>query len=214
MPQPTQHLAYGRYTGTNMSIIDMLASICFPLPRSHIVGGPNWIRTERFNIVAKADGTPSRDQIFAMLRSLLEDRFQLVVHTEQRQGEIYDLILARSDGQLGPNLRRSTPDCTPRGTAPTADGAPQPPPCPAANYPGHITGKAMAMLTPMLATWLDQREVRDRTGLSGRFDVDLIFTPDRPSRLPPNAPDDLTRAVQAIDPNGPSLLTALREQLG
>ena len=80
------------------------------------------------------------------------------------------------------------------------------------------TSITLPTLARMLMPQLEQREVRDKTGLDGRFDVELTYTPDRTPRIPPNAPDDLRRAIEAIvatiDPNGPSLFTAVQEQLG
>ena len=70
------------------------------------------------------------------------------------------------------------------------------------------------MIAGTLAVWTDGRDVRDRTGLTGLYDIELTWTPDRLNPLPPNAPADLVRAREAIDPNGPSLFTAVQEQLG
>src|ERR1044071_7378554 len=66
-------VAAGRYTGTNVSVEDLLAAIYAPIARSHI-SGPEWIRSERFDIVAKAEGTPSAREMFGMLHSLLIER--------------------------------------------------------------------------------------------------------------------------------------------
>jgi uncharacterized protein (TIGR03435 family) len=72
----------------------------------------------------------------------------------------------------------------------------------------------MVDLAGMLEPWTEQRIVRDRTGLTGRYDVELTWTPDRLAPLPPNAPEAVVRAREEIDPNGPALSTALQEQLG
>jgi bla regulator protein blaR1 len=72
----------------------------------------------------------------------------------------------------------------------------------------------MAELARMLDVFTDQRTVRDRTGLTGQYELELTWTPERLGPLPLNAPDEVVRAREAIDPNGPSLLTALQEQLG
>src|SRR5579862_782396 len=69
-----QSIAAGRYTGTNLSVADLLATIYSPLPRSRVTGGPPWMRTDRFDIAAKAEGTPSAAEIVRMLRSLLQER--------------------------------------------------------------------------------------------------------------------------------------------
>src|SRR4029077_5024679 len=157
----------------------------------------------RFDITAKAEGNIPSEQIVAMLRALLTERFKLAVHTDKRDGDVYDLDVARIDGRLGPMLQRSTANCMPVDGSPPPSGQQASARCPGGTYPGKIKATAitMTMLTRMLSPWLDQREARDRTGLSGLFDIDVTFTPDRAPRLPPNAPDDLVRAVQAIDPN-------------
>jgi len=197
-------IAGGRYVGTNLSVMDLLAQI-YRLPRSRFVGGPGWISTTRFDIVATFEGTLSAPEILDRVHALLNERFRLVVHTEKREGEVYDLVLARNDGQLGPMLRPSN-DCR---SAPT-------PQC-GSNYPGKFIGSGVPLiaLTSALGFWTDQREVRDRTGLTGFFDIQLTWAPDRPlGPLPPNAPDEVVRAREAIDWNGPSLFTAVQEQLG
>jgi uncharacterized protein (TIGR03435 family) len=67
----------------------------------------------------------------------------------------------------------------------------------------------------LLMLWVEgRREVRDETGLTGSFEVTLNWTPDRFPQQPLDAPPEIGRAVAAIDPNGPSLLTAVQEQLG
>jgi len=183
-----------RYTGTNLSVKDLLAGIYAPLPRARIVGGPNWINTDRFDIVATAEGALRYPDVTEMIRSLLAQRFQLVVHSEVREGDVYDLKVARSTAELGPRLLPPKPEC--------AVASPDRSRCP------------MAELARMLDPFTEQRTVRDRTGLTDRYDVQLTWTPDRLGPLPPNAPEEVIRAREAIDPNGPALSTALQEQLG
>jgi bla regulator protein blaR1 len=66
----------------------------------------------------------------------------------------------------------------------------------------------------MLMSWVeDHREVRDQTGLTGTFDMDMKWTPDRLPVAPPDASPELLRALRSIDPAGPSLFTALQEQI-
>lgn len=133
---------------------------------------------------------------------------------------MYNLILARSDGRLGPMLRQSTVDCqAQRAIAASASGAGLPiqiPACPISNYPGRFVGTSipLTVLARMLVVWVDGRDVLDRTGLTGLYDIDLTWTPERLGPLPPNVPAEVLRAREAIDPNGPSLFTAVQEQLG
>jgi uncharacterized protein (TIGR03435 family) len=95
-----------------------------------LVGGPPWINSDRFDIEAKLEGGgPLSPQVIqSVLRQILEERFALKVHRETRELPIYALVVARSDGRLGPNLKPSSPECatlmTSRGggPAPGPDG--------------------------------------------------------------------------------------------
>jgi uncharacterized protein (TIGR03435 family) len=212
----------GRFLATNQTLRELLP-FAFGLPQMtaniRIVGGPKWIDFDRFDIVAKADGTPSPQEMGAMLRTLLNDRFKLAAHTETRELPIYTLVMAKSDGAYGPRLRRSDVsevDCAARRAA-VRRREPVPPPQPGKppvcgggrTVPGRITavGWSMDQLVTSLAPFAG-RVVLERTGLGGLFDLEIEWTPDQMPRQPPDDPEPLR-----IDPNGPSLFTALQEQL-
>ena len=80
-------------------------------------GGPDWLDADRFDVEATAPGVPDSPRgtfpspLLAMLRSLLEERFQLQTHFEAKELPVFALVLARRDGTLGPRLRRRTVDC-------------------------------------------------------------------------------------------------------
>ena len=76
-------------------------------PVQEFAGGPDWINTAHFDIEARTDGNPSQEQMLEMLRTLLADRFKLVVHKEMIDSPVYALTLARRDGRLGPRMRRA-----------------------------------------------------------------------------------------------------------
>jgi bla regulator protein blaR1 len=218
----------GRFNAVNLPLWDLIRQ-AYALQRTQIVGAPEWTETARYDIVAKAEadipragpGAPIGPLNF-MLQDLLEDRFKLRAHRETREMPIYALMLARNDKQLGDGLRPSTVDCAAmRGRGARAGMPPGPPPgplvpgerptCGMLFAPNQVMagGVSLAQLTPMLSQ-LTQRIVVDRTGLEGNFDVSLTFTPERmPQGPPPPGAPPLT-----IDPNGPSLFTALQEQLG
>jgi uncharacterized protein (TIGR03435 family) len=213
----------GRFLATNQTLRELMP-FAFGLPQMtaniRIVGGPKWIDSDRFDVVAKANGTPSPQEMGAMLRTLLKDRFKLSAHTETRELPIYTLVMAKSDGAYGPGLRRSDVsevDCAARRAA-VRRREPVPPPQPGKppvcgggrTVPGKITGVGWSMeqLVTSLAPFAS-RVVLERTGLSGLFDFEIEWTPDQPPRQPPDDPEPLR-----IDPNGPSLFTALQEQLG
>jgi uncharacterized protein (TIGR03435 family) len=188
------------------------------LPRALIIGGPEWINTDRFDVDAVATNPLTRDQARLMLRTLLAERFKLAVHTESRELPVFALVLARPDGRLGPELHRSDVDCAaPRDSTPPPPPN-QAPPCVMGFGFGRLSAKGMTVteLATMGLSRSAGRTVVDRTGLRGPFDWTLTWTPDN---LPPRAagtPDDqpITVNGQRIDPNGPSLVTALQEELG
>jgi uncharacterized protein (TIGR03435 family) len=225
----------GRFNATNVTL-KMLIGMAYgtpqPLPDAQLIGGPKWIDSDRFDVVAKAAGDPQFGpngppaQMYPMIRTLLADRFKLAVHHETRELPIYALMLARSDGRLGAQMKPAAVDCAAlrgaRGNAP-----PPIPPAPGERLacgirmsPGNLTagGTTMAQLATVLARFVD-RVIVDRTALTANFDIDLTWTPDRlpqggpglqggPGGAPPAPP------VAAIDPNGPSIFTAVQEQLG
>jgi len=182
-----------------------------------IVGGPEWINSDRFDIVAKAADDAPPAQMLLMVRALLADRFKLAVHTETREIPIYALVMARSDGRPGPQLRPAAVDCAAIFAAARGRGAPPPAPAPPGDRPTcgmrTVPGRMMAggYALPDVARNLSNftgRMVVDKTGLTGTFDLDLTWTPDQIPQgpVPPGAP--------AIDANGPSIFTAVQEQLG
>src|SRR5205823_2354881 len=134
------------------------------------------------------------------------------------------LVLARSDGKLGPQLKKSDVDCAAtmaaargRGRGPVGPPAMQPgqpPPCGIRVGMGTMAvgGQPMSQFANSLATFAG-RIVVDKTSLPGAYDFMLTWTPDQVAQRPPGAPDALVNGVP-IDPNGPSLFTAVREQLG
>ena len=223
----------GRFNAVNVALWDLIRQ-AYNLQRSQLVGGPDWLETARYDIVAKAEseiprggpGAPIGPLNF-MMQDLLEDRFKLKAHRETREMPIYALVLARSDQKLGQGLRPSTADCEAfrgrgRGGAAGPGAGPAGPPramftpgerptCGMMVGPGQVAagGIPISQLTVMLSQYT-QRIVVDRTGLKGNFDIDLTFTPDRMPQgpLPPGV------QLPPIDPNGPSIFTAIQEQLG
>src|SRR5262245_25574825 len=89
--------------------IELLITTAYPhIGRTEIIGAPDWIKSERFDINATAGRQTTSAEVQAMLRALLVERFQFVAHEESRDRPAYALKLARADGRLGPDLRRST----------------------------------------------------------------------------------------------------------
>jgi len=145
-----------------------------------------------------------------MLRAMLADRFKLVVHAETKEQPIYALVLARADGRLGPQMKPSTVDCTPPTTP---ERGPQTSACgtntSVSNNSGTLkgTGRLLADIAETLGNFVADRMVIDRTGLTGRFDIELKWTPDNLAAGP-------AATGTATVPDGASVFTAIQEQLG
>jgi uncharacterized protein (TIGR03435 family) len=191
--------------------------------------------TAKFDITAKIAGnvTLGQKDLPPLLRTLLADRFKLKVHTESRELPLYDLVLARDDKRLGPDIRPSKSDCAradeliaeqsaaiAQGDLSSAVGKPRP--CTVATDPSggpmnimlRGDGQEMRQIAEFLSQ-LTGRTVRDKTGLTGRYDFDM--------RMDLQAVLALAQRMGAIIPaaaanipqsDGSSVMTALNEQLG
>jgi uncharacterized protein (TIGR03435 family) len=175
-----------------------------------IEGGPAWITSERYQINAKAEGDASPEMMMGpMMQALLEDRFKLKMHRETREVPVYALTVAKGGLKLKPFLEGS---CTPSYDGPRVPG--QPPLCKArasSKGPNLITidGQGMTLdefsgleLTASAFGFKLDRPLINRTELAGRFDFHLEF-----------AIDDV-RGAASSDVAGPSIFTAVQQQLG
>ncbi|HTM04288.1 MAG TPA: TIGR03435 family protein [Vicinamibacterales bacterium] len=201
----------GRFTAKGVSLQDLLV-FAYDVQPYQIVGGPAWLDVDRWDVTAAGAPEPRASTLLA-LQQLLGDRFSLAVRRETREMPVYALTLARGDGRLGPGLKRSDFDCEAaqaearrtRVVAPEARTR-----CFANGRVGSIQmgGTSMSVLAPMLSTRL-QRTVVDRTGLTGPWDLTLTYRPEiAAGAAAPNS------APSTVDPNAPSLFTAVQEQLG
>jgi len=112
--------AAGRFTATNVTVRQLIETAYrrHAFDQREISGGPAWMYTDRFDVVAKAptehvfdsDGSPR--QTWVMLRRLLADRFKLKVRRENREQPVYVIVVASGGGKLGPQLTRSSIDCS------------------------------------------------------------------------------------------------------
>jgi uncharacterized protein (TIGR03435 family) len=205
----------GRVSASNNSLRNIIRN-AYNVQHYQIIGGPEWITTVRWDINAKAPDDAPPQQLLVMLRALLADRFKLVVREEVREMPVYALILARTDGRLGTQLRASAMDCAAlfaaakakgETPAPTTNGRPT---CGTRTTRGNMmtTGVTMADLARNLAPFT-ARPVLDKTGLTGAFDVELAWTPEQG----PLGPEG-TAAAAPPSTDGVALYTALQEQLG
>jgi uncharacterized protein (TIGR03435 family) len=179
----------------------ILIAAAYNLSPQAISGGPAWVDSDRYDIVAKAPGEvrPNLNEQMAMLRKLLEDRFQLTFHREAKELKVYALTIAKG----GQKLKESTasPDASPEG----------PPPPVFVMFPQLVRLPArnatMAELASVMQRAALDYPVLDRTGLSARYDFDLEFAPDETvfgGALGKGA-DDAAK---------PGLFAALQQQLG
>jgi uncharacterized protein (TIGR03435 family) len=186
---------------------------------------PDWIADERFDIDARAGTDVPVRLMRQMLRQLLVDRFTMQSHTEMRQVDLYHLVLARGDGKLGPRLRSSSGVCdgwSAQSAAARLGETPPPQPKQSAGAtpcgmtagvrPGtylrtfSFGGQDLSSLATMLTGFVGTRVI-DRTGLTGRFDIELSWADTSDGRgIPLDANDAQGRA--------PSLQNALEDQLG
>jgi uncharacterized protein (TIGR03435 family) len=179
----------GNFSAT-YATVKLLIEYAYSLPQTQVIGGPEWLNSSRFDIKAKTSASLS-DQLHnlpsnqgkldkrLMLRSLLADRFKLTAHQETRELPIFALVVAKS----GPKLDKSD------------EGAPI-----VRGWGGHITVEGGDNTVTNFAAELSKRVGRivlDKTGIKGRYSIDLDWSEDND-----------------IDDDAPSLFTAIREQLG
>jgi uncharacterized protein (TIGR03435 family) len=206
LPDGTQIMA-------NVAISQFITAAA-PVPVRDVIGLPDWANSERYDVTVKppADSTP--EQRRQMWQVVFADRMKLAAHVEDRERDTFALVLARSDGRPGPQLKPSTLDCTP----PPPGSPPSPPPpdffgpesamkrCGALYGQGSIVsgGITMDRLVPSLRG-LAGREVNNRTGLQGNYAFTLTFSTPRTPGASPDAP---------LPGDPPEFFTALQEQLG
>ncbi len=181
------------YVAQNVPI-KLMISLMFEIPMRQIKGAPGWTESDRYDIEAKAEhGGYSKDELHAMFRSLLEDRFNLKFHQEAKEGKVYALTVDKA------------------GVKMTVNTSPQD-----YNIPITFSGFSnVGRRVPMkyLCWWLGQqlereeRPVIDKTGLTGNYDFTLQFVPDRLTDTPK---ESLPAELQ----DSPTIFDALREQLG
>ena len=207
--------------------VRVLMQNAYAVPPFQIEGGPTWMDADRYAVDAKAGENASRAQIFLMLQSLLEERFQLRTHREARELPVYTLVAARSglrlqspkEGGCVSPVADAPPEWAEGSMAgrmsPPQPGQPPSPRCGSVNVllassgarmqGGQVT---MPEFVRVLSTVLD-RTVIDKSGFSGLFDVRLDFLPDAATpALPAPPPDPAGPSV------GSSIFDAVQQQLG
>jgi uncharacterized protein (TIGR03435 family) len=194
VPGPGGMPVGGRYFASNVTLRDLVLR-AYSLHDAMLDGGPDWQRSRRFDIQAQAaDPVAGMTAMLPMVKTLLADRFKLRVHSERREMPIYALVVARDDGQLSPNITRSTADCS-KAEQELAEAGPgavgkllqagQGVPCAIMPVsPSRVAGAATLRADSMSMAGLAQfvtpsagRIVQDRTGLSGLYDWEITYNP-------------------------------------
>lgn len=209
----------GRYTASNVTV-KMLIQQAYDLKDYQISGGPTWLTSDRYDIVAKAE-TPNIDheRLKVLLQSLLAERFKIQVHRETKELPIYALVV----GKNGPKLHESEVKPSTPGGAGGASAGGGTAGILSAAIPrgGSGGGKFSFQMAPIstLVSMLSQqlgRVVLDKTGLTGKYDITLEYALDETQRgmmfggMAPPATDSPLPA----DTSRPSIFTAVQEQLG
>ena len=207
----------GQMTVSNNSLFNLIRN-AYNTQRYEMVPGPNlpsWIDSDRWDILAKppAGAAEVQEQMQLRLRSLLEDRFKLKARREIREMPIYELVIARADGQLGPQIKKSGDECAAVGRAREAGVAP--PPLPPGGFCGTRTNNGtVSMKGVPLSNFVRNlggmtgRFIIDGTGLAGPYDLDLQWTPD------PATAGAVPQGQPGPGGDGASLFAAIQEQLG
>jgi uncharacterized protein (TIGR03435 family) len=207
IPEPHEHNSIwsspfdGHFKASNVSLI-MLIHWAFEMPDTRILSAPGWASTTRFNIDAEADSSidaqmkglssdAGRQQKEKMVQALLADRFRLVMHKETRELPIYALVVTKGGPKFGTIKEQGT-------TVNTGNG--------------RIEVQASNSVAAFAEELSDVvgRDVIDKTGIQGRYDLKLKWTPDDRAAPLSNASGGDASATDS----GPSIFTALQEQLG
>lgn len=185
-----------RYIATHAPLRLFLTTV-YRIKADQVTGGPGWIDTALFDMDARAARPSTMEELHAMLKDLLAERFQLRTHFETKERPVYILTAARVKG-LTPHPAGSAGD-------PTI--------APSMSKPLHVELKATAASMDYFAyslTTLLDRPVLDKTGLTGQYDFTVSYTAEL---APGISPDRLVNGAP-LDTSGPSIFDALRDQLG
>ena len=187
-------------TTTNVTVSWMI-KLAYNVHANQVSGGPAWLDSERYDTVGRSDtpGEPSRDQMKLMIQKLLADRFQLRFHTEKRELPVYAMVVAGG----GPKLSVSAGD---PNAFPGIGFGREPGVISLSGRNTGLNGVANGLQSNIL-----DKPVVDQTGLTGRYDFQLRFTPD-PNQA---ANFGVLESGQTADPNAPpDIFSAFEQQLG
>jgi uncharacterized protein (TIGR03435 family) len=194
---------------TNLPIRNFIAQAS-PVLTREVIGLPDWATVERYDVTVKPPAGSTPEQRAQMWRAMFAERMHLVGHVEQHERDAFRLVLARSDGRLGPDLKRSTLDCTPRPLASPSPALQRPPSLQERQSRCGVTMSGPSIVSG--GTTIDQLarflygfaggDVENDTGLDGFYALSLTFSRIRGAPLDTNSDDQ------------PDIFSALQEQLG
>ncbi len=198
----------GRNFATRASSLGDLISFAYEVQAKQIVGAPDWVNSDRYDIAAvpEQEGSPSPEQIRIMIRKLLADRFKLTFHKDKRELSAYVLTVGKNGHKLSPTqLKGTLPGI---GIRPATGGLML-----------NMINATIPDFTGFLQTLVLDRPVVDKTGIEGRYDFQCTFTPDdtqfggHPPQMPkPGGASDASPTDAATA--APSFYDALQDQLG
>jgi uncharacterized protein (TIGR03435 family) len=198
----------GSYRAQNVTAQSVIMT-AFDLQSFAIVGGPAWLDSDRFDIIGRPAAGARESDIPAMLQALLRSRFALTAHTELRDVPIYNLELARSDRQLGPQLTPTNRNCVDeRANGPELAPRSGIPACGVSRSVGNVGnilrggGRTMMDLATALGNAAGvSRQVVEQTGVTGAFDFELRWA-------------SVSSQAGGSGAEQVSIFTAVQEQLG
>jgi len=201
----------GRLNVENITVRQLIR-IAYGVLDSQISGGPGWIDSDHFDISAKAENNATFEEMRPMLQSLLAERFKLATERKTKELPVYDLVAAKGGIKFAPSKPGSC--ITPRPGTPLSDGKPP-------DFCGDVqmrrgrldaSGISMARLAMLLTDFANLgRSVVDHTALTGTFDIHLIYAPEEALAA---APLGQASPADSSNSSGPSVFTAVQEQLG
>jgi uncharacterized protein (TIGR03435 family) len=193
----------GQDVTTANTSVSWLITLAYNMHAHQVVGGPGWLGSERYDILGRPDtpGQPSRDQLKIMFKKLLADRFQLKFHIEKRELPAYTITVLKT----GPKFAVSTAD--PNSSLGIGFGLAS-----GGGMTLNVRNAPFASVANALQGNLLDKPVVNQTGLTGKYDFAVKFTPDQ-SQLANLGP--VPPGAAATDPDAPpDVFTAFQQQLG
>ena len=181
----------GRFNAFNLTLLNLIqvayVDDVMPLPDFVVEGLPGWAERDRFDVEAQPEPgfVPTKRQAMEMLQAMLEERFKLKIRREPRNAPVYALVVDKGGSKMKPSANQS-------GSRPCSSTAPPP------GLQRFCSSTSIAYLNIRLYGEVGRRVV-DKTGLAGLYDMDLVWSQD---------------PLAGLDSTGPSVFTALQEQLG